>query len=912
MFIDSPSNASFPTASDTASIPAKRKRDETDETDKTDETDETELDTRPFTIRDPADPFVKPKSYTPICLLSRAQLPLAYLDTAHPGSRLFSAHIQPLEASHEHGGDATVLLAQEDKESRLYAVERVQSRTYALCRLQVWVTEEEILQNVKSVSTSHNMTKRRAVAPVGRSAPWWTCAAVEMPQVSGRRAGRPVLPVSAMQRVMDAPPKHGPTVSVAPTEALSPIQPPEDMDANLPQSSKTALSPDELFQDLAKHYMETLYLERTTLAYFTKGPLSRARAAFSSQTPTAKFTHLADFLRSSTLTSSVLDKKYKERIAELVKALPAQHSESAADLTKRKRKRKWKAKRSKAGLFADEQDYVERWWRADDTAANTENTDAGLRARLTRLRIRETFLQVVLVLEVLSLEASSALSTEACQPAFPDEVQDDESQQTELQLAAEKAPTKPKKKQDLPALLENLLDKLCIWHSLEGISPTAPQTGNGSAAAGSNDFLKNFCIEVVLPFFIPRIPQHATLVNKKLGGPGAQTPPKRSSSTSQKPGDPAARPEKKPRQPLARVLTDTLNRSVRHPPSLNRSATDTDAFSRIKREPSETPPLASVPLHSVAEPANPQRRPRVNPLERMNSKPRLIDLSAMSQASETKLRRKAESDRAIKEAVEGIKKPNRALAVKEVADSADQSFAKAMAKGSVPRQRGRKAESEKVGRPLLMSHEEGLQSAKVAATPSSLRKRQKPDTAVILKMPPSSRPPSSASVVPSSSARVRASRPASSTDLQVPSAFAVPQTGHRQRRLDAPRSIGVEETPSRGFAKFMPKGLATQPGTGTLDSPIARRTAMVVQSTPSKPNPVLKLPETANETPRQQKAVLAATPVRPTDHQRLDLASPFKGTGDIKPRNEGGEAAVGEVSLYASLGWDDEGYEELT
>ena len=53
--------------------------------------------------------------------------------------------------------------------------------------------------------------------------------------------------------------------------------------------------------------------------------------------------------------------------------------------------------------------------------------------------------------------------------------------------------------------------------------------------------------------------------------------------------------------------------------------------------------------------------------------PSSVDLSAMSQVSEAKIRKKAEVEEKLKEAIAALKKPNRALATKEVAQNAEQA-----------------------------------------------------------------------------------------------------------------------------------------------------------------------------------------------------------------------------------------------
>ena len=83
----------------------------------------------------------------------------------------------------------------------------------------------------------------------------------------------------------------------------------------------------------------------------------------------------------------------------------------------------------------------------------------------------------------------------------------------------------------------------------------------------------------------------------------------------------------------------------------------------------------------------------------------------MSAASEAKLKKKADVEEKLREAIRTLKKPNRGAAVKEVAESADASFAKALARG-----KGQQAKSKTVGAGVAVTKED--KTWLIAATPS--------------------------------------------------------------------------------------------------------------------------------------------------------------------------------------------------
>lgn len=847
-----------------------------------DEVDERQVDSRSFTIKvdllepcwrcsrltilqpDATDPFAASRTFTPICLLSRAQLPLSYLDPSSSGSRLFTAHVDTLESAHDHDDDATVLVATETKAKELYAVERVKRRVYVLCRLGKWVKEGDIVARSKRTLKDESQCKRQCIQPMENGKPWWTAASADVPQQP------PGTDTAMVSLKMKPHPQER-------TEALLPVCDDQWPAPNTQTSAVEGFTPEttaqtapEIMQELSKQYLEALYLSRTSLAYFTKGPLSRTRAAFSGMSDLASTRELVDFLRESILTSSTMDKKYRDSIPSTVKELVPDGLVSPDHPKKSKRKRKWKAKRDKYGFFTDEKDVVERWWLEHDdpqaSLGSAETMDTALKRRLPKLRSRETFLQLILLLETLALEASLPPAngpTADSRPQSAIDTQAGDTQQEETQADASEKKSKPKKKQDLAAVLEILLDKLCIWHSLDSHSPVKRDGRDMDGRGEQSDELKSFCIEVVVPFYSSRIPQYASAVNKKLGGPSAPTPVKRKTAAGRKPGEPAIRqaPEKKPRKPLARVGTDILERHSRGMPSLNRSATDTDALSSyIKRETSEVS-MESIPA------AHLQRKPRQSLVHTLDSSRRQVDLNAMSQANDAKLQRKQEMQDKMQSAINMLRKPNRAAALAEVRDQTDVSFAKvtAAAKG----RSNAAASKARTG-----------QRPQITATPSLAR---------AVKATPHKRAAgareaqhfhsSGTTEVPSSSAHL-----AQVYDNVASSSFAIPQTGHRPRHAAAGAS-GVEETPSRGFARFMPPGLARPPG--TLDSPTVSRK---IAATPSKPVRSLSL-------------AVEATPIR--DNALVD-ASP-----NVRRREAGGvKDGQASTSIYDSLGWEEE-YEDL-
>ncbi|KAF2089007.1 hypothetical protein K490DRAFT_11060, partial [Saccharata proteae CBS 121410] len=598
------------------------------------------------------------------------------------------------------------------------------------------------------------------------------------------------LPRLSMQRPASLPGSVDATRKDKPSAHQSTPNEPTQEDSALQIPQQT---PEQVVETLAGQYLDALYLSKTSLAFFAKGPLSRARAAFvSTQDTSFKLNDLVEFLRSMLLTTASLDKKYREKLPEIVRSLPLGDSsdEEPAPATQKLKRPSKKSKQksmkpNKYGVYPGEEDYVKKWWlrhsRDYQGGLSSEIAENTLKRRVGELRVRETFTQLVLVLEIVALEASQAFKDQKNELAS-------ESLLQVVDLQENGRKRKTKKPQDLNVLLDLLLDKLCIWQSVEqdDIDAGPSKSGKSAKQAGGNETLKEggsdklraFCIEVVIPFYMSRLPDKAATINKRLGGPVASSPNKRSiadsSSKTRKAGEPESRivPEKQPRRSLQRVTTDTSSMTRGRHPSLARSATDSGTLPHLKREGSEVD-LSAIPLKS-AQPVS--SRNSLSDFQRFAK--HQVDLNAMSAATEAKLKKKRAIEEEIKEAISTLKKPNRPQALKEFADLADRRVQ---------------------NRPQLLrknssATRKAQQTVQITATPKRVRKTKN----AVLDSPTDHRsrlaldedlvPPSSDPVIPSSAIR--------------PSGFAVPGTVLKSRgapntSMRSRAHAAVEETPTR-------------------------------------------------------------------------------------------------------------------
>ncbi|KAF2833052.1 hypothetical protein CC86DRAFT_277586 [Ophiobolus disseminans] len=837
-----------PTARDTpkAPLPSKRKRDAICGLGTSD---------RPFAIKPhPGSPYDKPATFEPVRVIGRSQLPLTFLDTtadeSFAANTPFSAYIDVLEKDDglkkKEECAPKVLIARYETKRTLYAIERVQARVYSICRLASWLKEKDVteLWDPSTLQAYSMMSK------LGESAPstgeWWQHATVET-QPTERPTKRARMAMMRTKLVVepakeDATHRFDSPVAYE-TQATNSI-PVDPADEQAPQPP----APQQQLESLVQQYLDAVYLSKTSLAYFAKGPITRIRNAFTSSEEGAPSTHeLVTFLRTMLISPKASEKKYYEKLPAIIRALPpvSFSDEDVAGASKAKKSKK-KLKLSREGMYPHEEVLVKKWWMSDVLTGENrgdETMDQRIKRRIGDLRVRDTLAQLTLMLEVIALEALSTYKTPPEEEAPSNETQPHDDTQAK--------PTKRKRKLDDIALqLDLLLDRLCIWHATEeaGIldfdtKPTqqyddADVDNNG----GASDRLRSYCVEVIIPFYMNRLPEQALMINKKLGGPAYTSPPKRKATkaptTSRKSEDSKEPEAKKSRKSLTRVATENMRRTAdRATPFLSRSATDSALLKGIKRE---------------------GRRE--------------LDLTTPSAAVTAKLKQKQRVEEELKDAILALKKPNRGRAAGGYVEDLER------------RSLGPASRSRKQPNPMRKV----VKDIQVTATPRVGRRtkdivEQTPNHHYhtgnpFARLSTSAAPPSSDFFIPSSGAR----QPA----------FIVPGTVHRSATArQLPRSsTGIAETPSRA------------PHTKTFESGSARRT---IFATPLKSKslsreqnfpPASLVSESLAKVMDSSPPGIAATPTKPT---RSPSAEP-RPTIFAKP------SQAEQPSIYAALGWDDD------
>jgi DNA replication regulator SLD3 len=209
------------------------------------------------------------------------------------------------------------------------------------------------------------------------------------------------------------------------------------------------------------------------------------------------------------MSTTLIDKKYRDGVPSCVAMIDIQdHSAedaNQASAKSKKRKSNKKMKPGKTGLYPNEEALIRRWWQSHDDAesgAPVNSRDELTKRRISQLRIRETQLQMIVILEVLALQPLAS-ATEDVGMGLPAGLPISE------EAEAKDKSTKSKKPDHLTMLIDVHIDRLCIWQSialeatkssgnnLEKVSQQLDRTS--SAIKHADNILKDFCIEVIAP-----------------------------------------------------------------------------------------------------------------------------------------------------------------------------------------------------------------------------------------------------------------------------------------------------------------------------------------------------------------------------------------------------------------------------
>jgi DNA replication regulator SLD3 len=589
---------------------------------------------------------------------------------------------------------------------------------------------------------------------------------------------------------------------------------------------------------------------------------------------------LSNFYRDAILAVKKMDTKYKESIPEIIRNVALVLSD---DESRRKKRKSKKKKLGKNGLYSEEDGFIRKWWKDRQLAENAVSADVSRQEEAKRhisdLRLRETQLQILLILETISLEASEGARNGA------DQAQDEQGSGPKKQRS--------KKAQDLNVLLELFLDRLCIWHAVsfeDAVVPDSIQESAENHLSGKkieSDMLRDFCTEVIIPFYASRLPEQCKSIKKKLGGPNDISParptPQSKPSSRPQPGAAIKRPQPpKQRRTLQRVLTDeraAASHRARQP-SLARSST-APSVQEIKRESVEP----SLPSLSGSVRGGIQVARRVDNRE--------VDLNAVAKQHGAKMKKMnimMKQKKELDAAISALRKPNRELVSKEVAEHAEKRVTSSSAR--------------KPKNPVRNPFGQGVQ---VMATPKGSRKK---DISVALPQPRGLARPSM---------RRADTSPALGSDLSIVPASSTVRPSVSSSAGERREVNSIHETPSRGLSKITdPLQSMIEEAADTPQNAECSRTLFKIPTLPAPRSndeqqhistPVRSHLFSSSRTTELPDAGMQETPPRSSSTNLLAIpSSPFP---VLDTPVKGGQKRVHtittpEKSIYDQLGWDDD------
>lgn len=651
---------------------------------------------------------IKPRSLQPLMLLPREHLKLSYLDLSVPHgtfeySRSFESNIKILDLEGRFGSRPVVLIARLESDKSIYALERQKGALYALCHISSWVDLHD-LEKVATVSLPQ-LIKKEATTSKDSQPP--ALPPLTTPHLHHETKKRR-LAIEALESIVKKPVRPRSASSAPPPQPAGPPTPGQNGDESqvesarilrdeLPtgvlemreegQAAKASEVDDMLneptagaiFDNIRSQYFETLYHSLGSLGYFAKGPLSRARAAFHLDCDSnLDMSDLIGFLRSLVMTTSQIDKKYRETIPGIVAKMKPMFQDSDAEQVsaKTKKRKAKKMKLGKDGLYPMEDDRIRKWWdvrkpkaKSDDDMTTNDTESHETKLQIAWLRSRETQLQMIIILEILALEPAVASRNEEDSqlPGLP-------AVAPTAEVPKDGSSKKGKGRNNLPLLVDLHADRLCIWQStsLDGVKFLAGQDSQEQNTQKALDPLKDFCVDIIVPFFSTRLPEQSDSISRKLGGPVIiQPPPKPKakkpesiSKSKPKPGSSTKRPGMSRSSKSSGSLEKVLSReSEKHRRSMSRGPSGAIALMRsattpmLKREASEPLSLKNIPRPDSATREKVSRPFTAAPPKR--------------KSGEEKAKKEALVQAELQDAITTLRRPNREVVGKDMAEAAE-------------------------------------------------------------------------------------------------------------------------------------------------------------------------------------------------------------------------------------------------
>lgn len=399
-----------------------------------------------------------------------------------------------------------MIIAREQQSRQLYAVERIQRNCYIACPLAVPI---RLYQLAKLASdTGHDVPVAARCDPnFQQCRSWWSTATLH-PKCQEPSLADDVPLQTVLVRSQTGKPHSDPATATTGHRTLANPQAYPKVLEDSPGLCDTTVDPpltvEAVCCTVVEQYLDTLYKSKASLAYFAKGPLSRARAVKClPRVGNDACQSLTGSLRSMVHSTAILDKKYRSKLPELIKSAGHARCTDPAMRKPQKPRKLKKPKPGKDGMYSVEPDFLTAWWEANELLNTSPSTEQVLKYQLTQLQFRESLLQIILILEIMAIEGDVSSKSDIATKTS------DGDSKASLELSESQIPArKEKRPQNLESSLDMHIDKVCIWQSVDQTSSQEQAGHNEAAGSGASephnaghgsDKLKEFYIDVLLP-----------------------------------------------------------------------------------------------------------------------------------------------------------------------------------------------------------------------------------------------------------------------------------------------------------------------------------------------------------------------------------------------------------------------------
>ncbi|KTW26714.1 hypothetical protein T552_02720 [Pneumocystis carinii B80] len=266
-------------------------------------------------------------------------------------------------------------------------------------------------------------------------------------------------------------------------EATLPWQPP--VINTVERSNIKQISSKDVLNGLLQQYFYILYVSKVSLAYFAKTTLAKARKDCQEVylDENKGRIEMIEFIEMKMLrTPEELEMKFKKWLPLLV--------ESSLDEMNDVNINEWPEEMKCWSIDVNEQEFILKWCNCNEDCIFRNKKNAN--KRIDALKFREFELQIILVLEVLLL----------CYETKND-VSNQELKKSRLSI-------------NIKQYLDILVDRLCIWQALEDTELSFDKNIDQKT---DSDQLRQFCAEVVMPFYASKLPDICSGLFVKCGGP---------------------------------------------------------------------------------------------------------------------------------------------------------------------------------------------------------------------------------------------------------------------------------------------------------------------------------------------------------------------------------------------------------